>query len=71
MTQTNPTLIMESKSYRPWSIGGIAFAGCMFIGMGIGYLLNAYRAGMYIGMGMGFLVMAGVLIWGPKHQSNE
>ena len=35
--------------------GEFAFVGCMFIGMGIGYLINQFLVGMFIGMGIGFL----------------
>ena len=32
-----------------------AFLGCMFIGVGIGYLVENFLAGASIGMGVGFL----------------
>ena len=32
-----------------------AFLGCMFIGVGIGYLIGNFLAGASIGMGVGFL----------------
>ena len=32
-----------------------AFAGCMFIGMGVGYYIGNLLVGMFIGMGVGFL----------------
>ena len=35
--------------------GEFAFVGCMFIGMGVGYLINQFLVGMFIGMGIGFL----------------
>ena len=33
----------------------LAFMGCMFIGMGCGYLIGKFLVGMFIGMGIGFL----------------
>ena len=38
--------------------GDHAFVGFMFIGMGIGYLINNFLVGMFIGMGLGFLARA-------------
>lgn len=38
--------------------GGPAFVGCLFIGMGIGYIFDGLVAGAMIGMGAGFLLMA-------------
>ena len=32
-----------------------AFLGCMFIGVGAGYLIGNFLAGASIGMGVGFL----------------
>ena len=43
---------MENKKDKR---GEYAFAGCMFIGMGIGYLIEYLLVGMFIGMGVGFL----------------
>ncbi|MEL6674119.1 MAG: hypothetical protein AAFR61_18080 [Bacteroidota bacterium] len=34
-------------------IAGLAFSGCMFIGMGIGMWLGYLVPGMFIGMGVG------------------
>jgi len=38
--------------------GGVAFVGCMFLGIGIGMLVDSVGAGTLIGMGTGFLAMA-------------
>ena len=35
--------------------GDLAFMGCMFIGMGCGYLIGKFLVCMFIGMGIGFL----------------
>lgn len=39
-------------------IAGLAFTGCMFIGMGLGYFFKNFMAGMFIGMGVGFAFQA-------------
>ncbi len=36
----------------------LIFTGCMFLGMGVGFLTGAFLPGMFIGMGVGFIVMA-------------
>lgn len=38
--------------------GGIAFVGCLFLGSGVGMLVDNVAAGGAIGMGVGFLAMA-------------
>ena len=45
---------MEKKPKKD-KRGEYAFVGCLFIGMGIGYLMGNLLAGPFIGMGMGFL----------------
>lgn len=50
---------MENKGSK---IGGLLFAGCMFIGGGIGMLFGNVTVGGAIGMGVGFVVMALVYI---------
>ena len=37
--------------------GEYVFLGCMFIGAGVGYLIDNFLAGATIGMGVGFLSM--------------
>ncbi|MEM6345899.1 MAG: hypothetical protein AAF927_18540 [Bacteroidota bacterium] len=39
-------------------IAGMAFTGCMFVGMGLGYFFKEFNAGMFIGMGVGFVFSA-------------
>jgi putative effector of murein hydrolase LrgA (UPF0299 family) len=53
---------MENKKINAQSIGGLIFAGCMFIGMGIGFYLNHLLPGIFIGMGVGFIGMG--IAWG-------
>ncbi len=35
--------------------GEYAFLGCMYIGVGVGYLIGNFLAGASVGMGIGFL----------------
>lgn len=46
-----------SKEKRA-DIGGLIFVGCMFLGIGIGMILENVAAGTVIGMGIGFMGMA-------------
>lgn len=39
-------------------ITGVLFSGCMFIGMGAGFLTGHLVPYMFIGMGVGFLASA-------------
>ena len=45
---------MENKPKKD-KRGEYAFVGCMFIGVGIGYLIGNFLAGASIGIGVGFL----------------
>jgi len=47
-----------SRKEKTKKATGLIFVGCMFVGMGIGYLFGQFMAGMYIGMGLGFITMA-------------
>ena len=38
--------------------GGIAFVGCIMLGLGIGMMFDNAGAGVIIGIGIGFLAMA-------------
>ena len=50
---------MESNTEKEKNkITGVLFVGCMFIGMGIGFLTHHMPAGLFIGMGVGFLASA-------------
>ena len=44
----------KSKSSDKWTIAGVAFVGCMFLGIGVGMLFDAAGIGKYLGMGVGF-----------------
>jgi hypothetical protein len=39
-------------------VSGIAFAGCVVLGIGLGVLVNQAGAGTLLGIGVGFIVMA-------------
>ena len=41
------------KTDFSYGIGGIFVPACIFIGLGIGYLLNNLYAGLFIGLGAG------------------
>ena len=36
--------------------GEVMLVGCMFVGIGIGFLVNQMTAGTMIGMGVGFIL---------------
>lgn len=46
---------MDTNQKNALINGGTIFVGCMFIGMGIGFLFNALVPAMFIGMGVGFV----------------
>lgn len=48
----------KKDSNYPANIGGLLFAGCLFIGAGIGFIVGNVKAGGAFGMGIGFFVMA-------------
>jgi len=51
---------MEEKTKSGSSIGGVVFIGCMFVGIGFGFIYNAVHIGAVIGMGVGFISMGAV-----------
>ncbi len=42
---------------KQWNITGVAIPAGLFIGMGIGFLVDNITAGIFLGLGGGFLVM--------------
>lgn len=48
---------MNEDKKSVYGISGLIFAGCMFLGMGVGYLFNEQKTGIFIGMGIGFIAM--------------
>lgn len=43
-------------------LAGMVCAGCLFIGMGIGWAMGSLRIGLFIGLGVGLVAMAIVLM---------
>jgi hypothetical protein len=44
--------------------------GCMFIGMGIGFIFNAIPVGLMIGLGVGFLATGIFKMYHPKEEND-
>ena len=44
----------NKRTISPW---GVLLPGCMFLGMGLGYLFGSMKAGILIGMGAGFMLV--------------
>lgn len=44
----------KKRTLSPW---GVLLPGCMFLGMGLGYIFGSVKAGLLIGMGAGFLLV--------------
>ncbi|MFC1978611.1 hypothetical protein ACFLVP_01335 [Chloroflexota bacterium] len=47
----------KEETKKQWGIVGVAIPGGLFIGMGIGFLIDNITGGLFIGLGCGFLVM--------------
>ncbi len=56
----------KDKDVNNWSIGGLVFIGCLFLGTGIGMIYDQRNIGGAIGMGAGFLGMGIVLYLSSK-----
>jgi len=52
-------------------IAGMAFVGCMFVGMGLGYFFKEYNAGLFIGMGVGFVFSAIIRFSAMENESMQ
>ena len=51
---------MSEQSEQPKKdkgISGLAIPAGLFIGMGVGFLIDELVAGLFIGLGVGFLIM--------------
>ena len=49
---------IKKMKRAPWSYLGLAMAGCVVIGTGIGQLIGNVESGSMIGVGFGLLLMA-------------
>jgi hypothetical protein len=54
----------EKKKSRRNTYGGIFIPAGLFIGMGIGWLVDYMVAGLFIGLGAGFAAYAAVMLTG-------
>ena len=55
----------EKKGNKRYTAGGLLFVGCMFIGMGAGFLYGNMIGGLFIGMGAGFVAF-GIAVLSAK-----
>ena len=42
---------------KQWGVSGVAVPAGLFVGMGVGFLIDNITAGIFLGLGGGFLVM--------------
>lgn len=47
-----------AKESRGNQVGGIAFVGCILVGIALGILYSQAAVGTLLGVGIGFIVMA-------------
>ena len=53
----------SEEQKKQWGVAGVAIPAGLFIGMGVGFLIDNVTAGIFLGLGGGFLVMLiGMLI---------
>lgn len=53
----NQKEVIKLKENKKDKLGGLFIPAGLFIGMGVGFLMNQFVAGMFIGLGLGFLDM--------------
>ena len=47
----------SEETNRQWGVAGVAIPAGLFIGLGVGFLIDNIIAGIFLGLGGGFLVM--------------
>ncbi len=47
----------QSEKKKRGDISGLAIPAGLFVGMGVGFLIDELVAGLFIGLGAGFLLM--------------
>ncbi len=47
----------SEQSKRNKGVSGVAIPAGLFVGMGVGFLVNNVPAGIFLGLGAGFLIM--------------
>jgi len=48
---------MDKENKTRSTVAGVILVGCMFIGIGLGFLFKEIPTGLFIGMGVGFIGM--------------
>jgi len=59
---------MDIANKSSWMNYSLILPGCMFVGMGIGFLFNVLQVGLFIGMGIGFISIGLIKLF--KKDSN-
>ncbi len=57
---------MAKERERDYEAGGVAFVGCILLGVGLGLWVGQPAPGVLTGLGVGFLVMAAFSRKGTK-----
>ena len=62
---------MKKTEKKSWLGSGILLPGFMFLGIGIGVLLDEPQTGLFIGMGIGFISMGIVKLLSHENSDNK
>lgn len=57
-----PSSDKEEKKKKRSDVSGLAIPAGLFVGMGVGFLIDELVAGLFIGLGAGFLLMLIMLV---------
>ena len=52
----------QSKKDDRWARGGLFIPAGLFLGFGIGFLVDDMAAGMFVGLGIGFFAFGAVAV---------